>query len=144
MKPRDIGPSFFVSRNFVMVSGLLKSFAAALLAVAGVRAAANQLVQVTADIGPNPNNVGMFVYKPTKLASPTPLIVAIHYCSGTAQAYFQGSKFAQLSETYGYVVLFPSSVSLLFPVHSAPHCSRTPNTPSRTPAPAGTSPPTRR
>ena len=32
-------------------------------------------------------------------------------CTGTAQAYFQGSKFAQLSETYGYVVLYPNSVS---------------------------------
>ena len=32
-------------------------------------------------------------------------------CSGTAQAYFTGSKFAQLSETYGYVVLYPNSVS---------------------------------
>jgi acetylxylan esterase len=30
-------------------------------------------------------------------------------CQGTAQAYYTGSKFAQLSETYGYVVLFPSS-----------------------------------
>ena len=65
-------------------------------------------------------------------------------CTGTAQAYFQGSKFAQLSETYGYVVLFPSSVSLFFRVRSAPHCSGTRNTPSRTQAPAGTSPPTRR
>lgn len=32
-------------------------------------------------------------------------------CSGTAQAYFTGSKFAQLAETYGYVVLYPNSVS---------------------------------
>jgi acetylxylan esterase len=30
-------------------------------------------------------------------------------CQGTAQAYYSGSKYAQLSETYGYVVLFPSS-----------------------------------
>lgn len=35
-------------------------------------------------------------------------------CSGTAQAYFTGSKFAQLAETYGYVVLFPNSVSLTY------------------------------
>lgn len=33
-------------------------------------------------------------------------------CSGTAQAYYTGSKFAQLAETYGYVVLYPSSVRL--------------------------------
>ena len=46
-------------------------------------------------------------------------------CTGTAQAYFQGSKFAQLSETYGYVVLFPSSVSPSLPLCSAPYRSRT-------------------
>lgn len=62
-------------------------------------------------------------------------------CSGTAQAYFQGSQFAQLSETHGYVLLYPSSVS-------SPHrwykaylhtCAYSP-----TPAPAGMFPPTRR
>ncbi|KAI0069947.1 acetyl xylan esterase [Panus rudis PR-1116 ss-1] len=69
---------------------------------------ASTLHQIT-NFGPNPNNVGMYVYKPARVASNPPLIVASHYCSGTAQAYFQGSKFAQLSETYGYVLLFPSS-----------------------------------
>ena len=55
------------------------------LLTAGAYAAQNQLTQVTGNIGANPNNVGMFVYKPSRLASPTPLIVAIHYCTGTAQ-----------------------------------------------------------
>ncbi|KAI0373431.1 alpha/beta-hydrolase [Pilatotrama ljubarskyi] len=69
---------------------------------------ASTLFQIT-NFGTNPNNVGMFVYRPKNVAAKPPLIVASHYCSGTAQAYFTGSKFAQLSETYGYVVLFPSS-----------------------------------
>ncbi|KAI0356388.1 putative acetylxylan esterase A [Trametes cingulata] len=69
---------------------------------------ASTLHQIT-NFGSNPNNIGMFVYKPKNVAPKPPLIVASHYCSGTAQAYFTGSKFAQLSETYGYVVLFPSS-----------------------------------
>lgn len=56
-----------------------------LAVVTSVYGAQNQLQQVTGNIGANPNNVGMFVYKPSKLASPTPLIVAIHYCTGTAQ-----------------------------------------------------------
>ncbi|OCH90798.1 putative acetylxylan esterase A [Obba rivulosa] len=69
---------------------------------------ASTLFQIT-DFGTNPTNVGMFVYKPTKVASTPPLIVASHFCQGTAQEYFEGSTFAQLAETYGYVVLFPSS-----------------------------------
>ncbi|KAH9944358.1 alpha/beta-hydrolase [Epithele typhae] len=61
------------------------------------------------NFGTNPNNVQMFVYKPKKVATKPALIVASHYCQGTAQAYFSGSKFAQLAETYGYVVIYPSS-----------------------------------
>ena len=75
----------------------------------------------------------MYVYKPKNVKANPALIVASHCmsckltfevaldltlrvsadCSGTAQAYYTGSKFAQLSETYGYVVLFPSSVRRL-------------------------------
>ena len=80
-----------------------------LLAALGVRAAQNALQQVTADIGPNPNNVGMYVYIPTTLASPTPLIVAIHYCTGSAQAYFSGTQYATLADTYGFIVVYPDA-----------------------------------
>ncbi|KAI0762156.1 acetyl xylan esterase [Trametes elegans] len=69
---------------------------------------ASTLHQIT-NFGENPNNVGMFVFKPAKLQAKPPLIVASHFCTGTAQIYFQGSKFAQLAETFGYLVLFPSS-----------------------------------
>ncbi|KAI0257853.1 Alpha/Beta hydrolase protein [Gloeopeniophorella convolvens] len=88
----------------------LKSAAATLLiaAIAGVQAAQNGLTQVT-NFGTNPNNVGMFVYKPNKLASPLPLIVAIHYCQGSAQAYFTGTQYATLADTYGYLVVYPDS-----------------------------------
>ncbi|KAH9917380.1 Alpha/Beta hydrolase protein [Epithele typhae] len=61
------------------------------------------------DFGENPNDVQMYVYKPAHVAANPALLVAIHYCSGTAQGYFSRSKFAQLAETYGYVVIYPSS-----------------------------------
>ncbi|KAL1942006.1 hypothetical protein VTO73DRAFT_6536 [Trametes versicolor] len=69
---------------------------------------ASQLFKIS-NFGPNPNNVAVYVYKPARVQSKPPLIVASHFCTGTAQAYFSGSKFAQLAETYGYLVLFPSS-----------------------------------
>src|ERR1700733_13236356 len=89
-------------------SSWLKS-AAALVLATGALAAQNQLVQVTANIGPNPNNVAMFIYQPTKKATPYRLIVAIHYCTGTAQAYFSGTQYAALADTYGYMVVYPNS-----------------------------------
>jgi acetylxylan esterase len=51
----------------------------------------------------------MFVYKPTTVKTKPAVIVAIHYCTGTAQAYFSGSPYAQLADTYGFVVIYPSS-----------------------------------
>ncbi|KAI0743373.1 putative acetylxylan esterase A [Daedaleopsis nitida] len=64
------------------------------------------------NFGPNPNNVAVYAYKPEKVVEKPPLVVAIHYCSGSAQTYYSGSKFAQLSETYGYLLLYPSAPRL--------------------------------
>ena len=46
---------------------------------------ASTLTQFT-DFGPNPNDVGMFVYKPAKVATRPPLIVASH-CAYASQAF---------------------------------------------------------
>lgn len=53
------------------------------------------------NFGTNPNNVGMFVYKPKSLPAKPALVVALHYCTGTAQAYYQGTKYAQIAEQKG-------------------------------------------
>ncbi|TFY79834.1 hypothetical protein EWM64_g4177 [Hericium alpestre] len=82
------------------VSGL--AFAARAFAAAG------QLVQVD-HFGPNPTDVAMFVYKPAQLASPPPLIMAMHYCGGTAQAYFTGTQYANLADTHGFIIIYPNS-----------------------------------
>ncbi|KLO11340.1 alpha/beta-hydrolase [Schizopora paradoxa] len=87
----------------------LSSIFVSLLGALTVRAAQNQLQQITANIGPNPNNVGMFVYKPTKLASPLPLIVAIHQCTGSATGYFESTQYATLADEYGFLVVYPNS-----------------------------------
>ncbi|KAG8848229.1 hypothetical protein FRB96_001267 [Tulasnella sp. 330] len=90
---------------------LLKSLSAILAVITfpGIQAAVNPLVQVTANIGPNPTGVGMFTYTPSKLASPLPLIVAIHYCGGSAQAYFTNTQYATLADTYGFMVVYPNA-----------------------------------
>lgn len=57
----------------------------------------------------NPTDVGFFVYVPVHLAERPGVITAIHYCTGSAQAYYEGSPYAQLAEQYGFIVVYPSS-----------------------------------
>ncbi|KAG9031163.1 hypothetical protein FS837_003087 [Tulasnella sp. UAMH 9824] len=88
----------------------LKTVFATLAAVIGANAAAGSLQQVTAGtFGANPNNVGFYYYKPSNVAAKPALIVAIHYCTGTAQAYFSNTQYATLADTYGYMVIYPES-----------------------------------
>lgn len=81
-----------------------------------------QLSQVT-DFGDNPTNVGFYIYVPQSLASNPAVVVAIHYCTlpclseaplisqgtGTAQAYYTGTSWAQYAETHGFIVIYPES-----------------------------------
>ncbi|KAF6763208.1 acetyl xylan esterase [Ephemerocybe angulata] len=53
-------------------------------------AAQNQLQQIN-NFGSNPTNVRMYLYRPTGVVANPALIVAMHYCTGTAQAYFSGT-----------------------------------------------------
>ncbi|CAK7210576.1 hypothetical protein SCUCBS95973_000834 [Sporothrix curviconia] len=66
------------------------------------------LVQVP-DFGPNPSNTSMYIYVPAQLAAQPAIIVAIHYCTGTAQAYYAHTPYAQLADEKGFIVIYPSS-----------------------------------
>ncbi|KAG8878868.1 hypothetical protein FRB97_002155 [Tulasnella sp. 331] len=101
---------------------LLKSLSAilAIASIPGILAAAHPLVQVKANIGPNPTHVGMYTYTPSKLASPLPLVVAIHGCGGSAKEYFTNTKYATLADTYGFIVVYPNAPATggCFDVHT--------------------------
>ncbi|KAF8071627.1 acetyl xylan esterase [Lyophyllum atratum] len=86
---------------------LLSALTVAGLAVV-TNAAAGQLQQVT-NFGTNPTGVQMFVYRPANVAATPDLIVAIHYCTGTAQAYFDGTEYANLADRYGFMVIYPDA-----------------------------------
>ena len=79
-----------------------------LLASAGLVAGAAGTLQQVASFGANPTNAGMFVYKPTQLAAPAPLVVAMHFCTGTVQIFFSGTQFANLADTHGFLVVYPN------------------------------------
>lgn len=78
-------------------------------AIASTNALTSTLQQITANFGTNPTNVQMYLYQPAALASPPPLIIAMHYCGGTAQAYFTGTALAQLADQHGFLVIYPQA-----------------------------------
>ncbi|KAF8591660.1 carbohydrate-binding module family 1 protein [Ramaria rubella] len=86
---------------------LLLRFVIVSILAAMVQAASLQ--QITANFGPNPTNVGMYVYIPDTLANPPPVLVAAHYCGGTAQAYYTGTQYHTLADQYGIIVIYPNA-----------------------------------
>ncbi|TDZ20014.1 putative acetylxylan esterase A [Colletotrichum orbiculare MAFF 240422] len=77
------------------------------LGLAGAAASAS-LQQVT-DFGSNPSGVKMYIYVPDKLAANPPVVVAIHYCTGTAQSYFNNSPYKGFADQKGFIVIYPES-----------------------------------
>jgi acetylxylan esterase len=78
-----------------------------LFSLASVAGAAS--LQRVNSFGANTSNAKMFIYVPDKLAEKPPIIVAIHYCTGSAQAYFSGSPYKGLADRKGFIVIYPES-----------------------------------
>lgn len=70
---------------------------------------ASQALQQVTNFGANTSGTKMYIYVPAKLADSPPIIVAIHYCTGTANAYYTGSPYAQLADQKGFIVIYPES-----------------------------------
>jgi acetylxylan esterase len=85
---------------------------AGILVVASVAAfgGAATLKQVTG-FGNNPSGIGMYVYVPDKVATHPPILVGLHWCHGTAQAFWSGTGFAGLADKYGFIVIYPNAHS---------------------------------
>lgn len=92
--------------------GLLRRLlAATAVFVATVQAASLQ--QVT-DFGENTSNTKMYIYVPDAISakgssSNAPIVVAIHYCTGTASAYYSATPYQSLADQYGFIVIYPES-----------------------------------
>lgn len=62
--------------------------------------------------GDNPTGTRMWLYVPQNLAAAPAkpaVVVGIHWCSGSASAYYQGTQWARYAETYGYIVIYPQT-----------------------------------
>jgi acetylxylan esterase len=93
-------------RFLSLVSSFLSVASAATL---GKRAVTPGTLSQVTNWGKQPTNAGFYLYVPKKLAASPGIIVAIHFCTGSAQAYYTGSPYKTLSEQYGFIVIYPSS-----------------------------------
>src|SRR5688500_13216962 len=82
--------------------------AAALIAVMNPSpASAAQLTQIT-NFGNNPSNLEMYVYVPDTVAPEPAMVLGIHWCTGSASAFYSGTEWARLADQYGFIVVYPS------------------------------------
>ena len=102
-----ICPGTSQSRAILTPTMRFSSIISGLAGLASVASAA-QLTQVN-NFGANSSGAKMYIYVPDRLAANPPIIVAIHFCSGTANAYYQGSPYARLADQHGFIVIYPES-----------------------------------
>ena len=91
----------------------LAAFAAAAAVTLGLLAPASPAqaasLQEITNFGSNPTHLRMHLYVPDRLASNPALLVAVHYCTGSGPAFYSGTEFASLANTYGFIVIYPST-----------------------------------
>jgi len=73
-----------------------------------VRAASASLVQVT-NFGANPTGLQMWLYVPSSVRPHPPILLALHYCTGSGPVFFSNTEFANLADQYGFLVIYPSA-----------------------------------
>ncbi|TQS17932.1 PHB depolymerase family esterase [Microbispora hainanensis] len=73
-------------------------------------AAAASLTRVT-NFGNNPSNLNMYIYVPDRVAARPALLVAVHYCTGTASALYSGyfRDYVTAADQYGFIIVFPEA-----------------------------------
>jgi poly(hydroxyalkanoate) depolymerase family esterase len=96
------------SRLAALLGGVLPLVATFLLALAAPPASAASLVEVT-NFGSNPSNLRMHLYVPDNVRARPPVLVAVHYCTGSGPAFHSGTEFASLADRHGFVVVYPSA-----------------------------------
>lgn len=86
-----------------------------LMAVMGIQAATvpdgDQVVKRAGltqvqNFGTNPSGIKMFIYVPAKLQAKPPVVLVLHACAWTANAFFGTTKYGQLADQHGYVLIY--------------------------------------
>ncbi|GLY38518.1 beta-xylanase [Amycolatopsis sp. NBRC 101858] len=93
-----------------LLAAVLSIAAAIVLVITAQPASAATLTRVTG-FGTNPSNLNMYTYVPDHVAARPALLVALHYCTGSASAVFNGyaRDYVTAADQYGYVIVFPEA-----------------------------------
>jgi acetylxylan esterase len=68
-----------------------------------------------AEFGANPTALQMHLYVPQQLKSRPAVLLALHWCQGSGPAFHASTRFSQLADAHGFLVIYPS-------VTRASHC----------------------
>ena len=98
-----------VAKAFIALAASVVCAAAGVTLMSGPASAAS-LVQVS-NFGANPTGLGMYLYVPDNIPAGTrpPILVAVHYCTGSGPAFYSGTQFASLADQYKFIVIYPSA-----------------------------------
>ena len=64
------------------------------------------------DFGPNPGGLRMLVHAPPALPEGAGLVVVLHGCGQTAEAYAAGAGWIQLADRFGFALLCPEQTNV--------------------------------
>ncbi|WP_245667124.1 extracellular catalytic domain type 1 short-chain-length polyhydroxyalkanoate depolymerase [Actinomadura latina] len=87
---------------------LVAALVAAMAVLVGPPASAASLTEVT-DFGTNPSGLRMHLYVPDRVQERPPVLLAVHWCTGSGPAMYSGTEFARLADQYGFIVIYPSA-----------------------------------
>lgn len=62
------------------------------------------------NFGENPTNLDMHLYVPQNLANAAPILLAVHYCTGDGPTFYGHTRYAQLADKHGFIVIYPSAI----------------------------------
>jgi len=88
-----------------MMAALRVAVVSLLLGILSVAEAAE--TQLVPSFSPNPGNLTMYKYVPDGLAENSPLVVALHGCSQSAQGYDDETGWTELADEFLFAVLLP-------------------------------------
>ena len=58
------------------------------------------------NFGSNPSGIKMFIYVPQNLQAKPPVVLVLHACAWTAGNFFATTKYGQLADQHGYVLIY--------------------------------------
>ena len=98
-------------RVWAAVAAVVAMPLAVMSAVVGAQSASAATLARVTSFGNNPSNLNMYLYVPNNVAARPALLVAIHYCTGSAQAFYSGGAhdYVAAADKYGFIIVFPEA-----------------------------------